>query len=154
GYWDSLRKGLQAGERLYLALKQMERASLEQNRREYEITRRISLVLLDPLALIALKETGQCLVDLSELLFDTDYCGHFMRRLKSVSLTIPCVTGPYTSVNCTLTLLKSKIRIDPSPQPSYAEQDSDPRFVYNYAATQSIATSTAQNDSGMFEVNF
>ena len=38
----------------------------------------------------------QCIVDLSELLFDTDYCGHDMRRLKSVSLTIPYVTGPYT----------------------------------------------------------
>jgi hypothetical protein len=154
GYWDSLHKGLQAGERLYLALKQMERAYHDQDRREYEITKRISLVLLNPLALIALKETGQCIVDLPELLFDTDYCGHYMRRIKSVSLTIPCVTGAYTSVNCTLTLLKSKIRIDPSPQPSYAEQDSDSRFVYNFAATQSVATSTAQNDSGMFEVNF
>jgi hypothetical protein len=38
----------------------------------------------------------QCIVDLSELLFDTDYCGHDMQRLKSVSLTIPYVTGPYT----------------------------------------------------------
>jgi hypothetical protein len=154
GYWDSLRKGLQAGERLYLALKQMERAFLDQDRREYEITKRISLVLLDPLALVALKETGQCIVDLPESLFDMDYCGHYMRRIKSVSLTSACVTGPYTSVNCTLTLLKSKIRIDPGTQPAYAEQDSDPRFVYNYAATQSIATSTAQGDSGMFEVNF
>jgi hypothetical protein len=38
----------------------------------------------------------QCIVDLSELLFDTDYCGHDMRRLKSVSLTNPYVSGPYT----------------------------------------------------------
>ena len=30
GYWDSLRNGLQAGERLYLALKQMERAHQDQ----------------------------------------------------------------------------------------------------------------------------
>jgi hypothetical protein len=33
-----------------------------------------------------------------------------MRRLKSVALTIPCVVGPYTGVNCTLTLLRSEIR--------------------------------------------
>jgi hypothetical protein len=82
-----------------------------------------------------------------------DYPGHYMRRLKNVSLTIPCVTGPYTSVNCTLTLLTSKIRIDNvagSPQ-DYA---SDAHFITNFAATQAIATSTAQNDSGMFEVNF
>ena len=105
GYWDSLKKGLLAGEQLYMDLKRMEMAYADSNVREYEITKNISLVLLNPLALIALKETGQCVIDLPEALFDTDYPGLYMRRIKSVSLTIPCVTGPYTSVNCTLTLL-------------------------------------------------
>jgi hypothetical protein len=153
GYWDSLKKGLLAGERLFIDLKRMEMAYLDRNIRDYEITKYVSLVLLDPLALIALKETGQCLVNLPEALFDMDYPGHYLRRLKSVSLTIPCVTGPYTGVNCTLTLLTSKIRIDNvagSPQ-NYA---SDAHFITNFAATQAIATSTAQNDSGMFELNF
>jgi hypothetical protein len=159
GYWDSLKQGLLSGERLYLDLKRLEGAYLDQNKREYEITKNISLVLLDPGALIALKETGQCLVSLPEPFFDMDYPGHYLRRIKSVSLTIPCVTGPYTSVNCTLTLLQSKIRSNTQPSSqgdSYLESPagSDPRFFYNYAATQSIATSTAQNDCGMFEVNF
>jgi hypothetical protein len=154
GYWDSLRKGLQAGERLYLALRQMERAYQDQNKREYEITKRVSLLLLDPIALISLKENGSCTVELTEALFDADYDHHYMRRLRNVSVTVPCVTGPYTSVNCTLTLLKNKVRFDPDTRSGYEEQDNDPRFVYNFAATQSIATSTAQNDSGMFEVNF
>src|SRR5262249_38519048 len=68
GYWDSLRKGLQSGERLYLALKQMERAYLDQNKREYEITKHISLVLHDAMGLIRLKETGQCEIELPEAL--------------------------------------------------------------------------------------
>ena len=155
GYWDSLKKGLLSGERLYLDLKRLETAYLDQNKRDYEITKNISLVLLDPLALIALKETGQCLVNIPEAYFDVDYPGHFMRRVKSLGLTIPCVTGPYTSVNCTVTLLESKVRWDPSG-PGYAEAPAgaDGRFFYNFSATQSIATSTAQNDSGMFEVNF
>ena len=154
GYWDSFRKGLQSGEQLYLALKQLESAYQDQNKREFEITKRVSLVLLDPFALISLKETGQCAVTLPEALFDVDYPGHYMRRIKSVSLTIPCVTGPYTSVNCTMTLLKSKTRLQAAVGAGYAEQDSDPRFAYNFAATDSIATSTAENDSGMFEVSF
>ena len=159
GYWDSLKQGLLSGEKLYLDLKRLEGAYLDQNKREYEITKNISLVLLDPLALITLKETGQCLVSLPEAYFDMDYPGHYMRRIKSLSLTIPCVTGPYTSVNCTLTLVQSKIRSNTQSSPQgdpYLESPigSDPRFFYNYAATQSIATSTAQNDSGMFEVNF
>ena|GEM_PF-1418992 len=160
GYWDSLKQGLLSGEKLYLDLKRLEGAYLDQNKREYEITKSISLVLLDPLAIITLKETGQCLVNLPEAYFDMDYPGHYMRRIKSVGLTIPCVTGPYTSVNCTLTLMQSKIRsnnrLSSQSVAGYVETPvgSDPRFFYNYSATQSVATSTAQNDSGMFEVNF
>jgi peptidoglycan hydrolase-like protein with peptidoglycan-binding domain len=156
GYWDSLRKGLLAGEKLYADIKRLEVAYLDQHRREYEITKQISLVLHDPLALIALKETGQCEVFFPETLFDADYPGHYMRRINNVSLTIPCVTGPYTSINCTLTLLSNKTRISSNAQVDYPEdvENEDPRFVTNFAAMQSIATSTAQNDSGMFELNF
>jgi hypothetical protein len=154
GYWDNLRKGLLSGERLHLDLKRLEMAHLDQNRREYEISKNISLVMFDPLALIALKETGQCEISLPEELFDVDYPGHYMRRIKSVSLTIPCVVGPYTSLNCTLTLLSNKTRINGNAQGDYPEQDDDSRFVNNFVAMQSIATSHAQNDSGMFDLNF
>jgi hypothetical protein len=156
GYWDSLRKGLLAGDQLHYDLKRLELAYLEQNKREYEITKHISFVLHDPLALIALKETGQCEVFLPEALFDADYSGHYMRRIKSVSITIPCVVGPYTSINCTLTLLSNKTRVNSIVGQSYGEQDGeeDNRFVTNFAAMQSIATSHAQNDSGVFELNF
>jgi hypothetical protein len=156
GYWDSLKQGLLSGEKLSLDLKRLETAYMDQNQREYEISRSISLLLLDPLALITLKETGQCIVSLPEAFFDMDYPGHYMRRIKSLSLTIPCVTGPYTSVNCTLALVQSKIRWDSNAASKYVENPvgSDTRFFYNFAATQSVATSTAQNDTGMFEVNF
>jgi hypothetical protein len=157
GSWDSSRKGLLSGERLYFQLKQLERAYLEQNRREYEITKNVSLVLHDPRALIELKETGTCTINLPEDLFDADYPGHYMRRIKSVSLIIPCVVGPYTSINCTLTLLSNKTRIKSTLQAGkYAENldSEDDRFFTNFAAMQSIATSTAQNDSGLFELNF
>jgi hypothetical protein len=155
GYWDSLKKGLLSGEKLSYDLKRLEMAYLDQHRREYEITKQISLVLHDPLALIALKETGQCEVFLPEALFDADYPGHYMRRIKSLSLTIPCVVGPYTSINCTLTLLNNKTRIKTIADENYGKLDEDEgRFVTNFAAMQSIATSTAQNDSGIFELNF
>jgi hypothetical protein len=156
GYWDNARVGLAAGEALYADLKRMEIAYLDQNTREFEITRNISLLLLDPVALITLKETGSCIVNVPEAFFDMDYPGHYLRRIKTVSLTMPCVTGPYTSINCTLTLLQSRIRWDSSLGRGYAEQPpaQDPRFSYNFTESQSIATSTAQNDSGLFEVNF
>ena len=51
GYWDSLKKGLLSGEKLQYDLRRLETAYLEQNRREFELTKHVSLALLDPLAL-------------------------------------------------------------------------------------------------------
>jgi hypothetical protein len=157
GAWDSLRKGLLAGDRLHLQLKQLERAYQDQHRREFELTKHVSLLHHAPLALIALKETGRCEFDLPELLYDMDHPGHYMRRLKMVSVTIPAVVGPYTSVNATLTLLTSETRISSALKGDKYERDlesDDPRFVDDFAAIQSIATSSGQNDSGMFELSF
>jgi hypothetical protein len=156
GYWDNLKKGLFAGELLYHDLKRMEMAYLDQNKREYEITKNISLNINDPIALLKLKETGDCIVDLSEDLFDMDNPGQYLRRIKSVSLTIPCVTGPYTSVNCRLTLIKSSLRKNTDTSGGYSRKadGDDNRFIDNIGAIQSIVTSNAQNDSGLFELNF
>jgi hypothetical protein len=93
--WDDLHGGLLAGDTLQLQLRQLERAHQEQDRRELEVTKHISLRQHAPLALIRLKETGRCEVELPELLYNMDYPGHYMRRIKSVGITIPAVTGPY-----------------------------------------------------------
>jgi hypothetical protein len=156
GYWDSFRKGLLSGERLALALRQLERAYLDQNQREYEITRHVSLLQLDPAQLVSLRATGSCEFELPEALFDLDFPGHYFRRIKSVSVSVPCVVGPYTSINGTLTLLNNRLRIKASAQDPYDEQadGNDPRFLRDHVPVQSVATSTAQSDSGLFELNF
>jgi hypothetical protein len=156
GYWDSMRKGLLAGEQLALDLKRLEAAYLQSDRRDYEITRQVSLVLHEPSAFVKLRETGSCEITLPEELFDADYPGHYFRRLKTVSLTLPCVAGPYTPINCTLTLLSSSVRTASTASKNYSEQDApnDPRFSHSYGAIQSVSTSHGQNDAGLFEVNF
>lgn len=157
GYWDSLKKGLLAGEKLSYDLRRMELAYLDRNKREYEITRHISLAMLDPVALIKLKETGECFVKLPEMLFDMDYPGHYARRIKSAALTIPSVTGPYTNINCTLTLLSNSVRksnLLQNNQYARSAEGEDARFADNVGAIHSIVTSNAQSDSGMFEANF
>ena len=110
---------------------------------------------MDPLALIQLRTTGRCTVRLPEALFDMDGPGHYFRRIKTVALSIPCVTGPYASVNCTLTLLKSSNRKTQSLRDGvYAREDAeDDRFNDYFGSLQSIVTGSAQNDSGLFETN-
>ncbi|MBU7009124.1 MAG: hypothetical protein HXS46_00420, partial [Theionarchaea archaeon] len=155
GYWDNLKKGLLSGEKLHYDLKRMETAYYDQNKREYEITKHISLAMLHPEALVVLKETGACCFNLPEAIFDLDYSGHYMRRIKSVSLTIPCVTGPYTNVSCTLTLQNNRIRQTTELESQYRWQGpEDHRFSYNVGGIQSIVTSSGREDSGLFELNF
>jgi hypothetical protein len=116
---------------------------------------------------LRLRTTGYCEIDIPEWMFDLDYPGMYMRRIKNISLTIPCVTGPFNGVQCRLTLLSSTTRIDPRLIPpahrcccdprhlsEYELCPCDPRAVRQYAAREAIATSSGKNDSGMFEVNF
>ena len=115
--WDSLHAGLMAGERLDFALRHMEKAYLDENRRELELTKHISLRLDFPAAYLRLRTTGYCEISIPEWMFDVDHPGHFLRRIKSVTLTLPCVTGPYRSINCRLTLLSSMTRTGPELRP-------------------------------------
>ncbi len=156
GYWDSLKKGLLCGERLYCDLKRLEAAFYEQNRREYELTKQVSLAQLDPIALVKLRQNGECFVDVPEAAFDMDYPGHYFRRLKTVSLSVPCTAGPYTTVACTLTLTSNRLRKDATLLGNKYERDpaADPRFRDEVAAIQSVATSGARDDHGLFELNF
>ncbi|SOE87376.1 virulence plasmid A protein [Burkholderia sp. YR290] len=160
GYWNSLRKGLLAGEQLTYDVRNMEKAYRDQNVREYELAKHICLSQLDASALQLLKTTRQCWINLPEELFDMDYPGHYMRRIKTISLTIPCVAGPYTTVSCTLTMTTNSVRVSnisgvPYPRKAVNKVPADdPRFRDAVGSIQSIATSSAQNDDGLFELSF
>ena len=129
---------------------------MESNKREFEITKHISLMQLNPLALLQLKVTGECEVEIPEWLFDQDYPGHYMRRIKSVGISIPAITGPYASVNCTLSLQKSTLRTSALlSEGEYVRslENEDNRFRDYLGTVESIVTSSGQNDSGLFETN-
>ncbi len=154
-YWDGGRKGLLSGEALHLDLKRMEMTYHENNKRELELTRNVSLRQLDPVALLNLKATGTCQVTIPEWLYDLDCPGHYMRRIKTVALSIPAVVGPFSSVNCTLSLLSSSIRKSPSLKDNeyIGQGQEDDRFIHYTGAIESIVTSSASSDSGLFETN-
>jgi Tc toxin complex TcA C-terminal TcB-binding domain len=155
-YWDTGHQGLLSGEALHLDIKRMELAYHDNNKRELELTRHVSLRQLDPLALLKLKVTGSCTVSIPEWLYDRDCPGHYMRRIKSVAVSVPSVVGPYTSVNCTLTLQNSSVRTSSLLANGVYGRDTsheDDRFQDYYGSVQTVVTSGANNDSGMFETN-
>ena len=195
--WDSLHSGLLAGEKLECALRTLDRMYMrEAGSREYELNKRLSLRLHFPLAFLQLKTLGWCEFDIPEWMFDLDYPGHYLRRIKNISITIPCVVGPFVGVHCRLQLLSSGTRLYPtlptaakcccnkSDKPRCikaaskptackdanpfaspcAQQEiqrictsayTDPSSLHrDFLSSEAIATSSGQNDSGLFELSF
>ena len=158
GFWNASRDGLQSGEQLWVALKKLEAAYQDNRGYDYEVVKPISLRQLDPYALLQFRETASCQIELPEIIFDMDFPGHYFRKIKSVTLTIPCVVGPFTTVNCTLRLLTHTYRVDPTAADagSYPQDNSngpDPRFQTSSVPISSVAVSSGQNDTGTFELN-
>lgn len=158
--WDGGRNGMLAGENLFLSLKRLETAYMENRMHDFEVVKNVSLRQVRPWALLALRETCTAEFDLPEVLFDFDFPGHYCRRIKSVGMTIPCVVGPYTGVNATLMLFKHSYRVKANAKSSkdYPQKDpqrtSDDRFQTDQVPISSIAVSSSQQDSGVFNLDF
>jgi hypothetical protein len=113
-YWDSLHKGLLAGDALDHDLDRLEKAYLENNSRGFEISKTISLAKLDPMAFVQLKTKRVCEFHFSEAFFDYDFQGHYNRQIKTVEVKLNAGKGK--TVNATLTQLKNKTVLDPDPK--------------------------------------
>lgn len=144
--WDASRSGLLAAERLLLQLQAMEASYVERDRRRQEVTLPCSLAQIDPDALVRLRQTGRAEFSLPEWWFDLSYPGQYRRLLQAVRLTLPCITGPYSSVAARLTLVDSAVRSAPRAD--------DQLTGVQVGRNTSISTSTANSDAGVFELRF
>ena len=159
-HWDSLRKGLLAGESLLLQIDQMEKSHLAQDSRFIEIEKTISMKNTFPAALLLLIAKGACEFKLKEEIFDQDYPGHYFRVIKTIELTVvtQLELEPYQSVNVTLIQLGNKTLLTPDINGvKYLmgkEEQSDSVRV-NWRANQQVAVSRVnERDAGMFCMDF
>jgi hypothetical protein len=146
-YWAQSQSGLMSGEMLLGDLQKMELSFIETNYRMPEITQSFSMMQIDPAALLDLRQNASCNFSIPELCFDLFYPGQYCRKIKAVRITVPCVAGPLTNVGATLTLTASKLRLK-------ASLDASSLIPIQLNHSVVIATSTAQNDTGVFEFNF
>ena len=154
--WSSYRQGLTAGEGLKLSLMNMQVAYLQHNARPMEITKTVSLRNLkakDPNATrntswddmsATLQRTGSVEFELTKALFDADYPDHYLRRIKSISVTLPATLGPYEDIRATLTQTNHTIHTAEKGEFDYS----------SHRVNEHIALSTGLNDSGLFTLNF
>lgn len=158
GAWNDSYHGLLVGETLTLNLQQMESAWLSRNVRRLELTKTVSLKQLDSDAFSGLLSDGTTQFSLGESLFDNDYPGHYLRQIKSVTVSLPALVGPYQDVRMTLTQSGSrtllKADIDGVDYLNDSKTGNASNIITNLRASQQIAVSSGLNDSGLFVLNF
>ncbi|MGW6893715.1 Tc toxin subunit A-related protein [Streptomyces chartreusis] len=146
GYWNAEDAGLGAADALLVDLQRLEQRFLAANRRQLEVEQSFSLAMLNPRALVELREKGQCSFSIPETAFDLTYPGHYRRRIKAVRVSLPCVAGPHVNVGATLRLTNSYVRREPRLTAALTPVP--------LRHTTAVATSSAQADPGVFEFNF
>ena len=169
GAWNNSYRGYLAGETLKLALLTMNNAYLQNNVRDLEIVKTISLRhrLLDCQVEAPDNETsgvdnnnapkthdhwtvlktqlvskGQLCFKLTKALFDEDYPDHTLRRIKGISVSLPATLGPYEDIKAILTQISNEIE-RPQGHP-----------LKDKRTHQQIALSTGLDDNGLFTLTF
>ncbi|WP_439657618.1 hemopexin repeat-containing protein [Lentzea sp. HUAS TT2] len=159
-HWDSHRNGLLAAEALAADLGRLGQAYTAGAGRNLEITKRLSLVELDPMALLALRGNGTSEFTLSEDLYDRDFPGHYRRQIRTVSVTFETADGPI-GVPATLTQLDNKIVL--APDPKAVRYLLDPKGTPpeslrgDWRPSRQIALSDVEDgreNNGMFELRY
>ncbi|KAL2059717.1 hypothetical protein VTL71DRAFT_10209 [Oculimacula yallundae] len=113
----------------------------------------VSLRDIDPLALIKLRITGSTNFSVSKFQYDMDFPVHYMRRTKSVGVTMPATVGPYSGVNAILTLMEHKYRVDARAD-DYTTNPNTPSFRTDNTSTISVTITSGVQDPGFFELSF
>ncbi|MEU6778308.1 hemopexin repeat-containing protein [Nonomuraea angiospora] len=159
-YWESRRAGLLAGEALSVDLERLGGAYTASDERGLEITKRISLLQLDPMAVLALKNDGRCEFALSEELYDRDFPGHYRRCVKTVSVVFSGPEGPI-DVNAVLTQTGHKTVLEADAKAVRYLLDGKgeaPASVRSdWRPSQRIAlsdTEEGRDNNGLFELRF
>ncbi|ATY30929.1 Tc toxin subunit A-related protein [Sphingomonas psychrotolerans] len=169
-YWDSLHRGLLAGETLGYSLAQLGKAYTDQRTRVLQIEKTISLLDLDPIQVLNLRMGQPATFDLTETMLDLDFPGHYQRQIASVSITIPALVGPYQNLSATLIQTGCAVVMTPHKEivDYLVKQDQSGKPVTGgngssgapaglrlaMKSGQAIAVSRGSNDAGVFELSF
>ncbi|MBE1489282.1 hemopexin repeat-containing protein [Plantactinospora soyae] len=158
-YWESRRAGLLAGESLALDLERLGKAYADTDNRGLEITKQVSLLALDPLALLRLRETGSCEFALTEAEFDQDFPGHYRRQLRTLTVSFVDADGQTLWINAMLTQVSHKTVLEPDPKAvKYLLDPVGPvpaTIRADWRPSQQIALSEVNGDNnGLFELRY
>lgn len=168
--WSGDNLGILVGVKLQKALLEMEMAYTQQNIRRLNITKTISLksllsnhqVKTDETPLItwdevkaALKGEKKLSFEFSHQFFDTDFPGHYARKIHSLSVTFPTLLPPYQNMRVLLEQTSNTLLVSPDIEAvksfyTPAEQIASESIIRNLRINQKIILSRGNDDCGEF----
>jgi hypothetical protein len=144
-YAERERRDLLVAEHLLTDINKLDQHRLTTDRRLKELTKTISLAQLDPVGFNTLRQGHGMTFTTPLSLFDQDFPGHYLRLVKSVSLTVIALVPPTESIHATLSNTGlSRVMIGPPFD--------QPRVIQRQP--ESIAVTAASNGTGLFELRF
>ncbi|WP_233235438.1 neuraminidase-like domain-containing protein [Bordetella sp. LUAb4] len=160
--WNSQHQGMLAGETLQLAMMQMEAAWYSsRNTRNLEITRTFSvkgLLGLSEADWAAKAKGGVFTFGFTEKDFYDDYPSHYMRRIASVTITLPAAVGPMQNVRAMLLQTGSTFvcAADATDMAGIVKDSTHNggNVIRNLNANQQVALSSGIDDGGLFTLSF
>jgi len=142
-YTNSEKRDLLAAEQLLTDINKLDQHRLTSERRRRELTRTFSLSQLDPIGFNALREGYGMAFATPMSDFDRDFSGHYLRLIKTVSLTVLALVPPNQSIQVGLSNVGlSRVMAGPP--------FNEPRVVQRLP--ESISVSVANNGTGLFEL--
>ncbi|OBU13192.1 neuraminidase-like domain-containing protein [Morganella psychrotolerans] len=168
--WSGDNLGILVGVKLQKALLEMEMAYTQQNTRRLNITKTISLKSLVSNHLVktdetelttweevknALKAGEKLSFGLSHQFFDTDFPGHYARKIHSLSVTFPTLLPPYQNMRVLLEQTSNTLLVSPDIDAVKSlyiptEEIDSESIIRNLRINQKIILSRGSDDSGEF----
>ncbi|MCU6238141.1 neuraminidase-like domain-containing protein [Morganella morganii] len=168
--WSGDNLGVLVGVKLQKALLEMEMTYTQQNTRRLNISKTISLKSLVSNNLVktdeaplttwdevkaALKGGKKLSFDFTHPFFDTDFPGHYARKIHSLSVTFPTLLPPYQNMRVLLEQISNTLLVSPDIEAvkslyTPTEHINSESIIRNLRINQKIILSRGNDDSGEF----
>lgn len=139
------RRGMTGSARLLQDIHKLDQHAFSTDRRKLEMSKTISLALLDPIVFQKFRETGSLLFNTTHEMFDRDFPGHYMRLIKRVRVAVIALVPPIDGIKGTLSNVGLS-RVMVSPDNAMFEERDITR------EPESIVLTAANNNNGVLEM--
>jgi hypothetical protein len=142
-YGEQDQRDLLAAERLLTDINKLDQHRLITEQRKKEISKTFSLSVFDPIEMQRLRERGWMTFTIKLQDFDRDFPGHYLRLIKSITISIIALIPPVEGIHATLSNAGiSRVMVGPPFD--------QPRVIQRQP--ESIALSIPSEGTGLFEL--